>query len=133
MPDDASDEDDYVFYGTSLQDEGDTTAAAAGSKKDPALTRSLPVHQQEVTDEQGRRRFHGAFTGGFSAGYYNTVGSKEGWQPAAFSSSRAAPGQWQQQRVEQFMDEDELEEMHNKGLILKVRLAGWQDASWWRV
>lgn len=31
---------------------------------------------QEVTDEQGRRRFHGAFTGGFSAGYFNTVGSK---------------------------------------------------------
>lgn len=25
-----------------------------------------------------RRRLHGAFTGGFSAGYYNTVGSKEG-------------------------------------------------------
>ena len=31
-----------------------------------------------VLDEQGRRRFHGAFTGGFSAGYFNTVGSKEG-------------------------------------------------------
>lgn len=31
-----------------------------------------------VTDERGRRRFHGAFTGGFSAGYFNTVGSKEG-------------------------------------------------------
>lgn len=31
-----------------------------------------------VTDEEGRRRFHGAFTGGFSAGYFNTVGSKEG-------------------------------------------------------
>lgn len=29
-------------------------------------------------DEEGRRRFHGAFTGGYSAGYYNTVGSKEG-------------------------------------------------------
>lgn len=25
-----------------------------------------------------RRRFHGAFTGGFSAGYFNSVGSKEG-------------------------------------------------------
>lgn len=25
--------------------------------------------------------FHGAFTGGFSAGFYNTVGSKEGWIP----------------------------------------------------
>lgn len=31
-----------------------------------------------MRDEEGRRRFHGAFTGGFSAGYYNTVGSKEG-------------------------------------------------------
>jgi hypothetical protein len=39
MADAESDEDDYVFYGTSLQDEGDNTAAAAGSKKDPALTR----------------------------------------------------------------------------------------------
>ena len=28
-----------------------------------------------------RKRFHGAFTGGFSAGYFNTVGSKEGWKP----------------------------------------------------
>ena len=41
-----------------------------------------------VTDEQGRVRFHGAFTGGFSAGYYNTVGSSEGFQPAQFVSSR---------------------------------------------
>ena len=32
----------------------------------------------QVRDEQGRRRLHGAFTGGFSAGYFNTVGSKEG-------------------------------------------------------
>ena len=30
-----------------------------------------------VVDEEGRRRFHGAFTGGFSAGYFNTVGSAE--------------------------------------------------------
>lgn len=33
---------------------------------------------RQVRDEQGRRRLHGAFTGGFSAGYYNSVGSKEG-------------------------------------------------------
>lgn len=32
----------------------------------------------QVRDEEGRRRFHGAFSGGYSAGYYNTVGSKEG-------------------------------------------------------
>ncbi|KAH9362319.1 hypothetical protein HPB48_002297 [Haemaphysalis longicornis] len=30
-----------------------------------------------VRDAQGRRRFHGAFTGGFSAGFFNTVGTKE--------------------------------------------------------
>ena len=47
---------------------------------------------QEVTDEEGRRRFHGAFTGGFSAGYYNTVGSLEGWEPKAFKSSRGERG-----------------------------------------
>ena len=34
-----------------------------------------------VTDEQGRRRFHGAFTGGFSAGYYNTCGSEVSEHP----------------------------------------------------
>ncbi|DBA04951.1 TPA: hypothetical protein N0F65_006953 [Lagenidium giganteum] len=64
---------------------------------------------QKVTDEQGRRRFHGAFTGGYSAGYFNTVGSKEGWQPKTFSSSRhdrASTAQLQQ-RAEDFMDEED--------------------------
>ena len=42
-----------------------------------------------MTDENGKRRFHGAFTGGFSAGYWNTVGSRDGWTPAQFKSSRA--------------------------------------------
>ncbi|KAJ8602556.1 hypothetical protein CTAYLR_008350 [Chrysophaeum taylorii] len=37
--------------------------------------------------ERGRR-FHGAFAGGFSAGYHNTVGSEEGWTPSEFKSSR---------------------------------------------
>jgi len=46
------------------------------------------VEVDTVTDENGRRRFHGAFTGGFSAGYFNTVGSSEGWQPSKFVSSR---------------------------------------------
>ncbi|KAJ1925192.1 hypothetical protein IWQ60_004720 [Tieghemiomyces parasiticus] len=48
-----------------------------------------PAWQIEARDEQGNRRFHGAFTGGFSAGYFNTVGSKEGWAPQAFYSSRS--------------------------------------------
>lgn len=38
----------------------------------------IQIEDQIVKDENGRRRFHGAFTGGFSAGYWNTVGSKDG-------------------------------------------------------
>ncbi|CAO1627763.1 unnamed protein product [Parajaminaea phylloscopi] len=75
-----------------------------------------PVWEQEVRDEQGRRRFHGAFTGGWSAGYYNTVGSKEGWQPKTFLSSRKHrernPGDAAaQQRPEDFMDDEDLAEI----------------------
>jgi G patch domain-containing protein 1 len=28
----------------------------------------VPIWKQEVVDERGRKRLHGAFTGGFSAG-----------------------------------------------------------------
>lgn len=47
-----------------------------------------PLLLKEAVDSDGRRRFHGAFTGGFSAGYFNSVGSKDGWAPAAYTSSR---------------------------------------------
>ncbi|WWC65679.1 uncharacterized protein I303_108300 [Kwoniella dejecticola CBS 10117] len=70
----------------------------------------VPEWQQEVRDEQGRRRFHGAFTGGFSAGYYNTVGSKEGWTPSTFKSSRSNRAN-KVQRAEDFMDEEDLQHM----------------------
>ncbi|KAI9774013.1 MAG: hypothetical protein M1835_006091 [Candelina submexicana] len=72
----------------------------------------VPVWKQEVTDERGRKRLHGAFTGGFSAGYFNTVGSKEGWAPSTFVSSRAEKKnnaeKTAQQRPEDFMDEEDL-------------------------
>ena len=70
----------FVAFGTALPSLASTTKDSNEYK---------PVWEQTVTDDQGRRRLHGAFTGGFSAGYYNTVGSKEGWTPAAFVSSRA--------------------------------------------
>ncbi|CAM9510195.1 unnamed protein product [Chrysoparadoxa australica] len=50
-------------------------------------------------------RFHGAFTGGFSAGYFNTVGTKEGWQPATFRSSRSSRAEAREQKPEDYMDE----------------------------
>ncbi|URE29360.1 hypothetical protein MUK42_17224 [Musa troglodytarum] len=82
------DEEDYVFYGTPIEREEDTSARKRKAVADAGQLRSLPLWKQEVLDEEGRRRFHGAFTGGFSAGYYNTVGSKEGWTPQTFTSSR---------------------------------------------
>ena len=60
-----------------------------------------------VRDEQGRRRFHGAFTGGFSAGYFNTVGSEEGWTPAAFKSSRSERAKAAPLKPEDFMDKED--------------------------
>ncbi|KAI1816558.1 DUF1604-domain-containing protein [Poronia punctata] len=74
----------------------------------------VPLWKQEVRDERGRKRLHGAFTGGFSAGYFNTVGSKEGWTPSTFVSSRSnrhnkdGDKDTRQQRIEDFMDEEDL-------------------------
>lgn len=59
-----------------------------------------------MRDKNGRRRFHGAFTGGFSAGYFNSVGSEEGWTPSTFKSSRSEKASSQFQKPEDFMDEE---------------------------
>ena len=52
-------ESPFVSYGTPLPPLDDK-ARDDGSY--------VPVWQQEVTDDRGRKRLHGAFTGGFSAG-----------------------------------------------------------------
>ena len=47
--------------------------------------------EQEARDDQGRKHFYGAFTGALresSVGYKGTVGSKDGFQPKTFVSSR---------------------------------------------
>ena len=63
-------EDGFVSVGSAFQTlETDEDIVKAKEKKEKEFY---------VFDKQGRRRFHGAFTGGFSAGYYNTVGTKEG-------------------------------------------------------
>ncbi|KAJ7860476.1 hypothetical protein B0H14DRAFT_3863818 [Mycena olivaceomarginata] len=67
----------------------------------------VPLWKQDVRDEQGRRRLHGAFTGGFSAGYFNTVG----WTPATFVSSRSDRAKKKASRPEDFMDEEDLQEL----------------------
>ena len=71
-----SEGEEYVYYGTPLEQEKSCPYFAKPSGPDHAAkTIALPVDQQEVRDVHGRQRLHGAFTGGYSAGYYNTVGS----------------------------------------------------------
>lgn len=112
-----SDEDDFVFYGTPIEREEEFT-----SRKKKAIAessgqlRTLPAWKQEVTDEEGRRRFHGAFTGGFSAGYYNTVGSKEGWAPQTFTSSRKSRAEFKEQSILNFLDDDEKADLEGRFL-----------------
>ncbi|CAK5267218.1 unnamed protein product [Mycena citricolor] len=79
----------------------------------------VPLWKQEVRDEKGRRRLHGAFTGGFSAGYFNTVGSKEGWAPSTFVSSRADRSKKKvASRPEDFMDDEDLQDIKDSRNIV---------------
>ncbi|EHB00853.1 G patch domain-containing protein 1 [Heterocephalus glaber] len=101
-------EEDLVSYGTGLEplEEGERP-------KKP-----IPLQNQTVRDEKGRyKRFHGAFSGGFSAGYFNTVGSKEGWTPSTFVSSRQNRADKSVLGPEDFMDEEDLSEF---GIAPKV-------------
>ncbi|KAL8479362.1 hypothetical protein ACS0TY_026289 [Phlomoides rotata] len=113
-----SDEEDFVFYGTPIEREEEITTRKkkAVAEASGQLRTALPPWKQEVTDEEGRRRFHGAFTGGYSAGYYNTVGSKEGWTPQSFTSSRKKRAEVQQQNIFSFLDEDEKADLEGRSL-----------------
>ena len=84
-----------------------------------------PVWEQEARDENGQRRFHGAFTGGFSAGYHNTVGSEEGWTPASFVSSRSSKAMRVEQTVDSFMDDEDRSEMLAEGLTATKKFNGF--------
>ena len=94
------DEDTFASFGTPFEI----------LEEDAPRKKAVPIHEQIVTDTEGRRRFHGAFTGGFSAGYFNTVGTKEGWQPSTFVSSRSKKMEQRAQRPEDFMDEEDIGE-----------------------
>eukprot|EP00118_Oscarella_pearsei_P013341 m.105978 g.105978 ORF g.105978 m.105978 type:complete len:722 (+) comp37240_c1_seq6:2850-5015(+) len=78
-------------------------------EEDIARRKKAEFDNQVVKDQQGRRRFHGAFTGGFSAGFFNTVGTKEGWAPSTFVSSRSSKIDSKFQRPEDFMDDEDFD------------------------
>uniref|UniRef100_A0A8B9Q8Q1 G-patch domain containing 1 n=1 Tax=Apteryx owenii TaxID=8824 RepID=A0A8B9Q8Q1_APTOW len=96
-----SEEEDLVSYGSALP------ALQEGER----IKKPVPLQEQTVKDGKGRyQRFHGAFTGGFSAGYFNTVGTKEGWTPSSFISSRQKRADKTILGPEDFMDEEDLSE-----------------------
>lgn len=72
--------------------------------------KKITLADQIAVDSNGRRRFHGAFTGGFSAGFWNTVGSREGWVPSEFKSSRNEKAARRVQQASDFMDEEDVGE-----------------------
>ncbi|XP_012055492.1 PREDICTED: G patch domain-containing protein 1 homolog [Atta cephalotes] len=93
-----SDEENYATFGVPL----DPLDEENIPRKKP-----ITIEDQYAYDAQGRRRFHGAFTGGFSAGYFNTVGTRDGWRPQQFKSSRSSKADNVVQRPEDFMDEED--------------------------
>ncbi|XP_018573575.1 G patch domain-containing protein 1 homolog isoform X2 [Anoplophora glabripennis] len=96
-----SEEENYCYFGKPL----DPYDEDAFPKKKP-----ISVEEQIATDAEGRRRFHGAFTGGFSAGFFNTVGSLEGWTPSEFKSTRQDKAKNVMQKPEDFMDDEDFGE-----------------------
>ncbi|KAF0989214.1 hypothetical protein HZS_6255 [Henneguya salminicola] len=92
---------DYVIFGTPIELNEDELE----SGKKP-----IKIEQQVATDEKGRRRFHGAFTGGFSAGFFNTCGSQQGWAPSTFVSSRSDRNISSLHKPENYMDEEDFSE-----------------------
>ncbi|KAK9502703.1 hypothetical protein O3M35_011417 [Rhynocoris fuscipes] len=106
------DDDDYAFYGTPLEQ---------FEEEEVPRKKPVAVQDQIATDKHGRRRFHGAFTGGFSAGFYNTVGSLEGWTPSSFKSSRDKKADSKFQKPEDFMDDEDLEEFGIAPTVVRAK------------
>ncbi|KAL7946589.1 hypothetical protein V8C42DRAFT_344411 [Trichoderma barbatum] len=112
----------YAIFGTPLPEEGERDDGSY-----------LPLWKQEVRDEKGRRRLHGAFTGGWSAGYFNTVGSKEGWTPSTFVSSRSNRRKDEaghsRPRAEDYMDEEDLADAAEAQTLKTTQAFAWLGSS----
>ncbi|CAG8530192.1 10349_t:CDS:10 [Diversispora eburnea] len=93
--DDDSKNETFVVYGTEIP---------LPSETGEDQNKFQPVWKQEVRDEQGLRRFHGAFKGGWSAG----------WVPSSFVSSRNNRSERKNYDPKDFMDEEDLEEFGQK-------------------
>ncbi|XXQ31393.1 G patch domain-containing protein [Plasmodiophora brassicae] len=106
-----------AFLGTPLTGRPRATASSAGESGRPSQPSDRYKQELQsglVSDYRGGQRLHGAFHGGWSAGYFNTVGSLAGFTPSTFVSSRRADVATQRpsqpSRPEDFMDDEDLAE-----------------------
>lgn len=97
---DSDEEETFICLGNPLEQ----------INEDAPLKKPVFVGDLTVKDNKGRQRFHGAFTGGFSAGYFNSVGSKDGFAPSEFVSRRDKKYESMQQKPEDFMDDEDFNE-----------------------
>ncbi|XP_062586429.1 uncharacterized protein LOC134248028 [Saccostrea cucullata] len=95
-----NDEETFISIGTPLE----------FINEDEPIQKPQKELQAVGVGTKARPRFHGAFTGGFSAGYFNTVGSKDGFTPSSFSSSKDKKKEFTTQRPEDFMDDEDFTE-----------------------
>ncbi len=76
------------------------------------------VYNQKARDEKGRVRWQGAFTGGFVAGYHNTCGSREGYEPCQYKGKGGKVNRTK--TVFDYMDEDDFGAMVlGKNIVVK--------------
>eukprot|EP00871_Galdieria_phlegrea_P004084 jgi/Galph1/4677/GphlegSOOS_G3329.1 len=96
----------FTFTGTPFDEEQVPPKLSQSQRVAPTIE-----YFQQVRDENGLQRLHGAFKGGFSAGYFNSVGSKEGWTPSSFYSSRSSRAKKQTSNgLESLIDEEDIED-----------------------
>lgn len=77
---------------------------------------------QAPRDQFGRKMFHGAFTGGFSAGNQNTVADESGFTSKPFfSSSTRKTENIPVQKKEDFMDHQDFDDLGTSQIQLKER------------
>lgn len=67
-----------------------------------------PCEDHDSSYDMRKVRLHGAFTGGFSSGYFNTVGSKEGWEPTTYKSGRDHRADTVRMTAAEMMDEEDI-------------------------
>jgi len=108
----SDDEDDYVAFGKALK---------PLEEADKVRKKPIAVEEQIVRDVNGIRRFHGAFTGGFSAGHFNTVNTPQGWYPKQFKSSREVKSDKANQKPEDFMDDEDVGAFGFAAQVLKTK------------